>query len=234
VIVRVLQEHSFQRTELRRQVSAAVAKQQPHWRFDDPAELELWVIEHQPGKILAGYRASDARMRQHDGRARERPGALRPTVAAAMIWLAGRPGSALLDPCCGSGTVLTEALRAGWPRVYGTDIDPEAVRIASHNVPTARVAAGDARQLSCGSASMDACVSNLPFGKQYDMQGELDTWLHEVLTELSRVTAVGGRVVLLAPAVSRAVAPAQLRLTDRTPIRLLGAKTSIWSYDRIS
>jgi tRNA G10 N-methylase Trm11 len=81
---------------------------------------------------------------------------------------------------------------------------------------------------------MDACVSNLPFGKQYDMQGELDTWLHEVLTELSRVTAVGGRVVLLAPAVSRAVAPAQLRLTDRTPIRLLGAKTSIWSYDRIS
>jgi tRNA G10 N-methylase Trm11 len=230
--VRVLQEGSFQRTELRRQLSAAVAKQQPHWRFDDPAELELWVIEHQPGKILAGFRASDARMRQHDGRARERHGALRPTVAAAMVWLANQPGTALLDPCCGSGTILREALRAGWPQVYGTDIDPEAVGIGRHNVPTGHIAVGDARQLSCDSASMDACVSNLPFGQQYDMQGEADTWLREVLTELVRVTTAGGRVILLAPAISRAVSPAPLRLASRTPIRLLGTKTSIWCYDR--
>jgi 23S rRNA G2445 N2-methylase RlmL len=229
-----LQEGSFQRTELRRQLSAAVAKQQPHWQFHDPAELELWVIEHQPGKILAGFRASDARMRQHDGRARQRHGALRPTVAAAMVWLAGRPGRTLLDPCCGSGTVLSEALRAGWPRVYGTDIDPEAVAIARDNAPTGQIAIGDARQLSSDSASMDACVSNLPFGQQYDMQGEADTWLREVLTELARVTSVGGRVVLLAPALSRAVFPAQLRLASRTPIRLLGTKTSIWCCGRVS
>jgi tRNA G10 N-methylase Trm11 len=231
VIVRVLQEHSFQRTELRRQLSAAVARQQPQWRFDDPAELELWVIEYQPGKILAGFRASNARMRQHDGRAHERHGALRPTVAAAMVRLAGRPGSALLDACCGSGTILSEALSIGWKQVYGTDIDPQAVETARHNVPAAQLAVGDARQLSYDSASMDACVSNLPFGQQYEMQEDADTWLRKVLTELARVITPGGRVVLLAPAINRAAVPRQLRLRTRTQIRLLGTKTSMWCYD---
>jgi tRNA G10 N-methylase Trm11 len=232
VIVRVLQEQSFQRTELRRQLSAAIAKQQPQWRFDDPADLELWVLEYQPGKILAGFRASDARMRQHDGRAKERRGALRPTVAAAMVRLAGRPGSALLDPCCGSGTILNEALSLGWKQVYGTDVDPHAIETARHNIPAALLAVGDARHLSHDSTSMDACVSNLPFGQQYEMQEDTDTWLRKVLTELTRVTAPGGRVVLLAPAINRAVIPGQLRLANRTQIRLLGTKTSIWCYDR--
>jgi precorrin-6B methylase 2 len=232
VIVRVLQERSFQRTELRRQLSAALAMQQPEWHIDDPADLELWAIEYQPGKILAGFRASDARMRQHDGRAQERPGALRPTVAAAMVRLAGRPGSTLLDPCCGSGTILGEALSAGWRRVYGTDIDPRAVGIAHANVPAAQLTVGDARELRYDSASMAACVSNLPFGQQYDMQEDSGTWLRKVLAELARVTTAGGRVVLLAPSVSRTVVPGQLRLASRTPIRLLGTKTSLWCYDR--
>lgn len=232
VIVRVLQEHSFQRTELRRQLSAALARQQPAWHFDDPAELELWVIEYQPGKILAGFRASGARMRQHDGRARQRHGALRPTVAAAMIRLAGQPGGALLDPCCGSGTILTEALSVGWSRAYGTDIDPRAVDIARHNVPAAQLAAGDARQLGYEAASMDACVSNLPFGQQFEMQEDTGTWLRRVLAELARVTRAGGRVVVLAPAIDRTAVPGQLRLVSRTQIRLLGTKTSIWCYGR--
>jgi tRNA G10 N-methylase Trm11 len=231
VIVRVLQEQSFKRTELRRQLSAAIAKQQPQWRFDDPADLELWVLEYQPGKILAGFRASDARMRQHDGRAKERRGALRPTVAAAMVRLAGRPGNALLDPCCGSGTILSEALSLGWKQVYGTDIDPRTIETAHHNIPAGQLAVGDARHLSHDSACMDACVSNLPFGQQYEMQEETDTWLRKVLIELARVTTPGGRVVLLAPAIDRAVVPGHLRLTNRTQIRLLGTKTSIWCYD---
>lgn len=232
VIVRVRQERSFQRTELRRQLAAAIAKQQPQWRFDDPAELEFWVIEHQPGKFLAGLRASDARMRQHDGRSEERRGALRPTVAAAMVRLASQPGDTLLDPCCGSGTILTEALSAGWKRVHGTDIDPHAVGVTRHNVPTARLSIADARRLCYDSASMGACVSNLPFGHQYDRHEDTDTWLRKVLTELARVTAAGGRVVLLTPGVNRTAVPTQLRLASRMQIRLLGRKTSLWCYDR--
>jgi tRNA G10 N-methylase Trm11 len=232
VIVRVLHERSFLRTDLRRHLTATIARQHPRWRFDDPSDLELWAVEYQPGKIIAGYRASDGRMRRHDGRAEERSGALRPTIAAAMVSLAGKPADALLDPCCGSGTILSEAIDAGWARVYGADIDPGAVEIARRNARGARICAGDARNINLDDESVDACVSNLPFGKQYDVQGDMDTWLRAVLSELARVTKSGGRDVLLAPAVARNLVPGRLRLTDRIPIRLLGTKTTIWAYSR--
>jgi SAM-dependent methyltransferase len=232
VIVRILHEGSFLRTELRKQLSATIAKQQPQWRFDDPSDLELWVIEYQQGKFLAGYRASDARLRQHDGRAEERAGALRPTVAAAMIHLAGDPGTAILDPCCGSGTILSEAFEAGWEHVYGADIDSAAIDIARQNARRANLAVGDARKIDLDNASMDAVVSNLPFGQQYEVQGDMNKWLRSVLTECVRVTRPGGRLVLLAPAIARDLVPEGLRLTDRIPIRLLGTKTTIWAYNR--
>ena len=232
VIVRVRHERSFLRTDLRRHLAATIARQQPRWHFDDPSDLELWAVEYQPGKIIAGYRASDGRMRGHDGRAEERSGALRPTVAAAMVSLAGKPADALLDPCCGSGTILSEAIDAGWNKVYGADIDPRAVEIAHRNARGVRYRVGDARNIDLDEESMDACVSNLPFGRQYDVQGDMDRWLRAVLGELARVTRSGGRDVLLAPAIARNLVPEQLRLTDRIPIRLLGTKTTIWAYSR--
>lgn len=232
VIVRVLQERSFLRTELRRHLATAVAKQQPLWRFADPSDLEVWVVEYQQGKVIAGVRASDGRMRQHGGRVEERSGALRPTVAAAMVALAGNPGRTLLDPCCGSGTILSEGLRAGWTDVQGVDIDPTAVEIAGRDARRARVTVGDARKLNTEDGTIDACVSNLPFGQQYDVQGDMDGWLHAVLTEMARVTHPGGRVALLAPAITRNLVPAALRLAEHIPIRLLGTRPVLWRYDR--
>jgi tRNA G10 N-methylase Trm11 len=231
VITRVLQERSFQRTDLRRHVTTAIQRQQPQWRFADPSDVEVWVVEYRPGKIVAGLRASDIRMRQHDGREVERSGALRPTVAAVMVRLAGKPADLLLDPCCGSGSILAEATEVGW-RAAGTDIDPDAVRIARKNAPDASVEQGDVRQLPFQERSVDACVSNLPFGRQYSVQGGMEKWLRAALAELGRVTRPGGRVVLLAPSIPRTAVPAGLRLSERIPIRLLGTKTAIWAYDR--
>jgi 23S rRNA G2445 N2-methylase RlmL len=231
VISRVLQERSFQRTDLRRRVMDAIQRQQPQWRLADPADVEVWVVEYLPGKFVAGQRASDIQMRQHHGREVERSGALRPTVAAAMVRLAGKPAGLLLDPCCGSGTILAEATEVGW-RAAGTDIDPDAVRIARKNAPGASIEQGDVRQLPFQERSVDACVSNLPFGQQYSVQGGMQRWLQAALAELGRVTRSGGRVVLLAPSIPGAVLPAGLRLRERIPIRLLGTKTTIWAYDR--
>jgi len=232
VIARVLQERSFMRTELRRQLTDAIQRDRPKWRFGDPAQIEVWISEYSAGRFVAGLRLSDAGMRQHEGRLVEREGALRPTVAGAMVRLAGDPDGLLIDPCCGSGTILGEALTAGWEAAKGSDIDPEAVEIARRNVPDADIHLGDARKLDVADASVGGCVSNLPFGQQYSVEGDMNVWLQNVLREMARVTRSGGRVVLLAPDIPRSIVPAQLRMRDRFQIRLLGTRTTIWVYDR--
>ena len=233
VISRVLQERSFLRTELRRELTSVVKRDRMKWRLADPAQIEVWVTEYTHGRLVAGLRLSDERMRQHDGRAVERPGALRPTVANAMVRLAGAPGGLLLDPCCGSGTLLTEALATGW-QARGLDIDPEAVSTARQNAPAAQVDVGDARQLPLPASAIDACVTNLPFGQQYAMQGDPRQWLRTVLGEMVRVARPGSGIVLLVPELPRTVVPPLLRLCDRFPIRLLGTKTTIWVLRRDS
>ncbi|MBI1759293.1 MAG: methyltransferase domain-containing protein [Actinobacteria bacterium] len=231
VITRVLQEQSFLRTELRSQLIQVISTNKSRWRFADPAQIEAWISEYRSGCLVAGLRLTDVRMRQHDGREVERQGALRPTVAAAMVTLAGEPSGVLFDPCCGSGTILAEAQARGWT-ADGVDIDPDAVAIARRNVPDASVKAGDAGSLDRADASVAASVSNVPFGQQYDVQGDMAEWLSIVLAEMARVTRPGGRVVLLAPQIPRSAVPAELRARDRYQIRLLGTKTTIWVYDR--
>jgi 23S rRNA G2445 N2-methylase RlmL len=219
VMARVLQERSFLRTELRRQLTRAIQLDRPRWRVEDPAQIEVWVSEYAQGRFVAGLRLSDGRMRQHDGRVVERTGALRPTVARAIALLAGEPSGVALDPCCGSGTILREALAAGW-EARGLDIDPDAVRAARRNAPDAEVRVGDARSLELADQSFGACMSNLPFGQQCSVQGDMHTWLRSVLVEMARVTRPS------------AVVPGSLRLRDRFRIRLLGTATTIWVFDR--
>jgi 23S rRNA G2445 N2-methylase RlmL len=227
VVVRVLDESAFLRTELRDAVARAIAAGRPAWRRADPAQLEVWVTEYKRGRFVAGLRLSDASMRQHGGREVERHGALRPTVAATMVVLAGERAGTLLDPCCGSGTILGEAAALGWEQVQGRDIDPDAVEAAARNAPTAIVAPGDARHLDLADASVRAVVSNLPFGRQYSVQGATADWLADVLAEMARVTEPGGRVVVLVPAIPRDAIPSRLRLREQHGVRLLGSTTTL-------
>jgi 23S rRNA G2445 N2-methylase RlmL len=232
VIARVLQERSFLRTELRKALTQAISTDKPRWRFADPAQVEVWASEYQAGRIVAGLRLSDVSMRQHDGREVERSGALRPTVAAMMVSLAGRPDGTLLDPCCGSGTILSEAAALGWRHIRGGDIDPEAVEIARRNAPTAQVDQWDLRRLDRPDSSVSAIVANLPFGQQFEVQGSMSTWLAEALDEMARVTRPGGRLVLLTPNIPARVLPAGVRLRSNDVVRLLGTRTMLWVFDR--
>ena len=84
---------------------------------------------------------------------------------------------------------------------------------------------GDARELLLTDASMTACVSELPSGP---VPGGWQDWAAAVLGEISRVTASGGSVVLLAPELPRADA---LRLRKQVPVRLPGGR-SIWAFRR--
>jgi len=231
VITRVLSEARFLRTDLRQAMAGVIARDKPRWKVADPAQLEIWISEWHDGQYVAGLRLSGAGMRQHGGRAAERSGALRPSVAAAMVELAGPAGGLLLDPCCGSGTILAAAVAVGWS-AEGSDIDPHAVQVAGHNAAGASVQLGDARELLLPDESVAACVSNMPFGRQFEVARAWPDWAEIVLAEMSRVTRSGGSVVLLAPDLPRHAIPAALRLRKTVPIRLLGTAATIWVFRR--
>jgi 23S rRNA G2445 N2-methylase RlmL len=230
VIVRVRGERRFLRTELRDALTRELASRRPQWRVRDPAALEFWALEVQPGVFRLGLRLTTSAMRSRGGRLVERPGALRPSAAAALCVLAGDPHGRLLDPFCGSGTILLEARELRWQPIGG-DIDPKAVEAAGANLgPDVRVEVWDARRLPLADASVEAVASNLPFGKQYRIQGRQENWAGQVLGELVRVTKPSSPIVLLAPdtLVGGALARSGLRAEKSYRVRVLGQATHVW------
>ena len=236
VVARVRSEHAFLRTELRDELARAVLRERPRWRIADPAPLEFWALQTRPGRIRLGVRLTDRQMRQRAGREAERPGALRPAVAAAMLRLAELPAGLsrpVLDPCCGSGTIVREALHAGLD-VVAADLAPDAIQAARANLPQAtRLVVADARALPFRSGFAGAVVSNLPFGRRYPLE-QPAVWLRRAFSEFERVAAPGGAIVVLTPR-SSAFATVVLRtradsLRARHPIELLGLPTTIWAF----
>ena len=62
-------------------------------------------------------------------------GMLPPKLAQMMINLSGSKNTKnILDPFCGSGTVLQEALLLGFRQIYGTDISSRAIEASEKNL----------------------------------------------------------------------------------------------------
>ncbi len=62
-------------------------------------------------------------------------GMLPPKLALMMLNLTGIPKNAsILDPFCGSGTILTEALLQGYTHITGSDISKEAINDSKQNI----------------------------------------------------------------------------------------------------
>ncbi len=149
-----------------------------------------------------------------------RPGALRPTVAAALVQLAVReagPAMAargLYDPFCGTGTIAAEAAHLGLP-VFASDIDEHAVeltrrRLAGMEAAAAgaaaapgaagglrhRVFAHDVRSGPPRRVSAGIVAGNLPWGQQVETGGRLA--LYDATARLAeRLLADGGVAALL-------------------------------------
>ncbi len=156
VIARVKTE-SVRRTSFRDSLIAEVQHARPKWRFSDPAEIEIWAAQTGRNTWRSAIRLTRTRSR----RTTEREGALRPSVAAAMVKLAGRSGR-LLDPCCGAGTILDEARHAGW-HAFGSDLDPDVAKRNGQGVARA-----DATKLPFADDAFDAVVSNIPWGGKFE------------------------------------------------------------------
>lgn len=136
------------------------------------------------------------------------PGTLHPPLAAAMAAKADlAPGALLLDPSCGTGTLLIEsALSLPGLRLLGTDREPATLARAVANASAAGLegadpvgwAVADAGRLPVADGSVDRVIGNPPWGLQVEAAGVLAERPEAYYEELGRVLRPGdGQAVLL-------------------------------------
>ena len=135
--------------------------------------------------------------------------ALKPNVAYACLRLAGLTADTrrLLDPFCGSGTLLAEA---GWvlptTELWGMDQQQRAVAGTRTNLEAVgladrlNVAQGDARRIGeqLPPAHFDAIVTNPPFGARLGRSIHFADFYTDFLTAAGPVLRTQGSLVLLA------------------------------------
>lgn len=133
------------------------------------------------------------------------PGALRPTVAAALVRLAmaacppALHPAGLYDPFCGSGTIVAEAVRAGLA-VHASDRAEEAVASTRARLDVLdvehRVFVRDVLRGPDQRVDARMVVANLPWGAQQPLDGRIalfDAVAHLVAQRIG----TGGAAVLL-------------------------------------
>jgi modification methylase len=79
------------------------------------------------------------------------PAKMLPQIAAHAISTYTRPGDLVLDPMCGIGTTLVEAIRLG-RQAIGTEYEPRWATLASANVRHITTKGGSCGEVLCGDA----------------------------------------------------------------------------------
>lgn len=211
----------------------------PRFRISDPAYIESWIFLVKDS-LLDTIRLTDEGYRYRLELPSQRQAALRPSIAAAMVFTAGiKDGETVCDPMCGSGTILKESqIRFGNSiQLKGYDIDKEAIeesqtRMAGSN---AQIQQDDSRHLDLPDYSVDKIICNLPFGKIYS----IDTNLTELYTELFKCWSMklrqNGSMVVLTSAkteVATAASNCNLLIKKIAIAAVLGLNAEIYLLQR--
>ena len=140
VIGSFLGRRNFNRTEIELCAGRAIADitDMPFHDHDDVASPKRdvsWRIRIRDNQAVVGLRVALRPLHRRDYRISSAPGALHPPVAYAMNMLSGAyPGCTILDPCCGTGTLLIEAMRLVPDAVtIGSDLDRNSLLAAASN-----------------------------------------------------------------------------------------------------
>ena len=179
----------FQRQDLARFLTKSMAER--GYSFDEDVEDEVWMFCIDESWYFGLPLFKSRALREE--RAEEREGSLPPTIGAAMAFAAmPRANDVVLDPCCGSGTLLAEFHPyAKQAQLIGRDIDSHAVKIALANlkrmIDDFDIKVADSRTTP-PPAPVSLTLANLPFGVQYGDR-KTNPHLYRELIENSLITA---------------------------------------------
>lgn len=196
-----------------------------HNQLTSPTGIELILIKDGQRTVLAqtvkvqdieAYAARDQARPKRDARV----GMLPPKLAQIIVNLANpKPNATVLDPFCGTGVVLQEALLMGF-NVYGTDLEPKMIEFTEANLQwlsrqydlEATFTVGSEADATSYSWLINfdniACETYLgrPFSTDpkpdvlKEVLRDVDTIHRKFLQNVARQTAGGFRLVLAVPA----------------------------------
>ncbi|MFA6228420.1 MAG: DNA methyltransferase [Patescibacteria group bacterium] len=148
-------------------------------------------------------------------------GMLPPKAAKMMINLSGAQTTAtVLDPFCGSGTILSEALALGYTDLIGTDLSDKAVADSQKNLQwlaeelkikdyKLKIEKLDVRELSKNFDSVDAIITEPYLGKPIrgnenaeqikSIIAELSDLYLSAFRQFKKVLAENGKIVMIFP-----------------------------------
>ncbi len=153
----------------------------------------------------------------------DKSGMLPPKLALMAINLSGiTKNQTLLDPFCGSGTIVTEALLQGFTQIIGSDVSSKAVEDSKQNIDYTRnknadllshlnIFESDVRALDkyLGSNSVDAIVTEPYLGKPLrgnekpealrDQTNELAELYLQAFTVFQKILKPGAKVIFIIP-----------------------------------
>jgi len=193
-------KHAYRSQDAAGAAGAAVVAQRG-WPVDLTAhDLDIWLRIHE-GSAWVGVRLSTDAMA---GRAVITGiASLRPTVAHAMCLLSDpHAGELVLDPMCGTGTILVERAAAGpIPVLIGGDISPRALRETPISLNAADVYArlfrGDSGRMPFPAGTIDKIISNPPWGCRVGSHAKDRHLYPRFLDEMARVAKPGALLVLI-------------------------------------
>lgn len=182
---------------------------------------------------------------RHAYRLGDVPAASHPPLAACLARIVGfRDNEVVWDPFCGSGLELVErSLLGGVRRVYGTDLNPEAIEIAQGNFAAAGVGEVDARFICCDfrnfarleklkPGSLTLIITNPPLGRRVPIRN-LRGLFDELFDAAAHLLAPGGRLVLTNPFPMESPEPS-LKLQSRRVVDMGGFTCRLELYRKSS
>lgn len=193
--------HTYSRYEAAQAAMDGIKKRFPHKNVSTTnhheVEFRLDIEDHE---ALFSLRLTEAAYRFRHNQRSFSAASLTPTVAHAMVRLSEpEEKDVFIDPCCGSGTILSERLLYPFTFVGGGDIDTNALAAARENLKDtfAEVIQWDACKLNLRDDSIHKVATNLPFGRQISFGSKTNEINQGILTEISRVLTHGGILVVL-------------------------------------
>jgi len=189
--------------------------------------VEIVMIEFNKklflGKTIAVQPFKELSFRDYGRPARDdRSGMLPPKLAQIMINLSGvKLEDTILDPFCGSGTILTEAILMNYQNLIGTDISHKAISDTKKNIDWIKnnyqltitnyeLKNADTTQISkkIKPSSVDAIITEPYLGPQRGgfeinkIVKELEQLYSKSLMEFKKILKPNGKIVMIWPSFS--------------------------------